>query len=67
MQPGWNTRVPGEGMSRLGRRGRGDLLVAVDVEVPTDLSNEEEDLLRRFAELRNESPNGPRRRRRRDR
>ncbi len=65
MQPGWNTRVTGEGMSRLGRRGRGDLLVAVDVEVPTDLSVEEEELLRRFAELRNESPNAPGRRRRR--
>lgn len=55
-QPGWVTRVPGQGMSRLGRRGRGDLLVVVGVEVPTDLSTEEEELLRRFAESRSEQP-----------
>src|SRR5690606_17765394 len=52
VQPGWVTRVSGQGMTRLGRRGRGDLAVVVDVDVPTDLSAEEEDLLRRFAELR---------------
>lgn len=61
-QPGWVARVPGQGMSRLGRRGRGDLAVVVDVVVPTDLSPEEEDLLRRFAELRSEQPVGRKRR-----
>ena len=66
-QPGWTDRVMGAGMSRLGRRGRGDMLVVLDVEVPTDLSVEEEDLLRRFADLRGQSPQEPRRRRRRDR
>lgn len=55
-QPGWVTRLPGEGMSRLGRRGRGDLLVVADVVVPIDLSSEEEELLRRYAELRGERP-----------
>lgn len=55
-QPGWVTRLSGEGMSRLGRRGRGDLLVVADVVVPVDLSSEEEDLLRRYAELRGEHP-----------
>jgi molecular chaperone DnaJ len=49
-------------MTRLGRRGRGDLAVVVDVDVPTDLSTEEEDLLRRFAELRREQPAGRKRR-----
>lgn len=63
-QPGWTTRVPGEGMSRLGRRGRGDLMVIVQVLIPTELSAEEEDLLRSLAELRSEHP-GLRRRRRR--
>lgn len=61
-QPGWVTRVTGQGMTRLGRRGRGDLAVVVEVDVPTDLSAEEEDLLRRFAELRAEQPAGRKRR-----
>ncbi len=64
-QPGWQTRVTGAGMTRLGRRGRGDLFVAVNVGIPVDLSLEEEDLLRRFAALRSERPSEPRRRRRR--
>lgn len=63
-QPGWVTRLPGEGMSRLGRRGRGDLLVVADVVVPVEVSPEEEDLLRRYAELRGERPREARRRRR---
>jgi molecular chaperone DnaJ len=37
-QPGWVARVPGQGMTRLGRRGRGDPAVVVEVEVPTHLS-----------------------------
>ncbi|MFP5331664.1 MAG: molecular chaperone DnaJ [Acidimicrobiia bacterium] len=61
-QPGWVARIPGQGMTRLGRRGRGELQVVVDVEVPTDLSSEEEDLLRRFAEMREERPAARRRR-----
>lgn len=55
-QPGWMTRLSGQGMSRLGRRGRGDLLVVADVVVPVDLTSEEEDLLRRYAESRGEHP-----------
>lgn len=55
-QPGWMARVPGEGMGRLGRRGRGDLVVVADVVVPVDLSSEEEQLLRSYAELRGERP-----------
>lgn len=60
-QPGWRTAIRGEGMSRLGRRGRGDLIVAVDVAVPTDLSKEESELLRQFADLRGEKPAARRR------
>lgn len=62
-QPGWTTRVRGEGMGRLGRRGRGDLLVVADVVVPIDLDEEEADLLRRYGELRGERPAADRRRR----
>lgn len=60
-QPGWATAVRGEGMARLGRKGRGDLVVAVDVDVPTDLSKEERELLSQFAELRGEKPSSKRR------
>lgn len=55
-QPGWITRLAGEGMGRLGRRGRGDLVIVADVVVPVDLTSDEEDLLRRYAELRGENP-----------
>lgn len=55
-QPGWVARLAGEGMSRLGRRGRGDLLAVADVVVPVDLKPEEEDLLRQYAKLRGEKP-----------
>lgn len=60
-QPGWATAVRGEGMSRLGRRGRGDLIVSVGVDVPTDLTKEERELLKKFGELRGEKPAGKRR------
>lgn len=49
-------RIPGEGMGRLDQRGRGDLLIEVVIDVPRKLSDEEEDLMRRFAELRGERP-----------
>lgn len=51
-QPGTIFKVRGEGMSYLGRRGRGDLIVVVDVEVPVNLESEEEELLREWADLR---------------
>ena len=35
-------------------RGRGDLLVRIDVEVPTRLTAEEDELVRSFADMRNE-------------
>ena len=41
-------------MPALRGRGRGDLLVRLDVEVPTRLSGEEEELLRQLAALRGE-------------
>jgi molecular chaperone DnaJ len=59
-------RLHRQGMPRLQRRGRGDLLIEVEVRVPTDLSAEEEDALRAFAELRGEDPaEGKRRKRKR--
>jgi len=51
-QPGARLRIRGKGASRLGGRGRGDLIVQIDVEVPTKLRGPERDLLERFAEMR---------------
>jgi DnaJ-class molecular chaperone len=53
-QPGQLFRVKHVGIPSLRGRGRGDLLVRVDVDVPTRLSEEEADLLCRLAELRGE-------------
>jgi molecular chaperone DnaJ len=58
-QPGAAFRLPGLGVTRLGRRSRGDLHVVVSVEIPSDLSAEEEELLRRWAELRGEKTDRP--------
>jgi molecular chaperone DnaJ len=66
-QPGSMFRIPRQGMPRLRRRGRGDLVVEVEVEVPTDVSVEEEELLRKLAELRGEQPEQAKRRRRKAR
>ncbi len=55
------------GMPRLQRRGRGDLLIEVEVVIPTDLSDEEEDALREFASLRGEAPADSKRRKRKRR
>jgi molecular chaperone DnaJ len=59
---GTTFRLRGRGVPHLERRSRGDLLVTVVVEVPTELGEEEEELLRRLAELRGEPvappPNG---------
>lgn len=57
-QPGDTLRVKGAGVARIGRGGRGDLLVKVQVKVPTNLSADEEALLRRFAAMRGEDITG---------
>ena len=55
-QPGSTLHIKGKGVPVLsGRgRGRGDLIVAMDVKMPDELSEEEEGLLRQLAELRGE-------------
>jgi molecular chaperone DnaJ len=58
-QPGSLFTISGYGMTRLGRRVRGDLVVVVDVAVPENLDAEEEDLLRTWAELRGERTDRP--------
>ena len=66
-QPGTVFRMSRQGMPRLQRRGRGDLLVEVDVVVPTDLTADETTLLQEFAEQRGEDPGSGKRRKRRRR
>jgi molecular chaperone DnaJ len=53
-QPGHVFRLKGRGIPALRGRGRGDLLVRVDIEVPGRLSAEEDELIRSLAGLRGE-------------
>jgi len=48
---GSDVRLRGRGFGRLGRSGRGDLVLKVGVRVPEKPSKEEKELLRRYAEL----------------
>lgn len=53
-QTGRVFKLRGRGVPHLNARGRGDLMVRVVVDTPSDLSEEQEDLLRRLAEARGE-------------
>lgn len=53
-QPGDVVRLAELGVTALRSDRRGDILVEVNVEVPTKLNGEEKELLTRFAELRGE-------------
>jgi molecular chaperone DnaJ len=60
-QPATVVRLRGRGLPELRGRGRGDLHVIVNVLVPSKLTEEQRDLLRRFAESANgETYPGPR-------
>jgi molecular chaperone DnaJ len=53
-QSGREIRLRGKGVPVLQGRGRGDLIVTVVVDTPTDVSKEQDELLRRLADLRGE-------------
>jgi molecular chaperone DnaJ len=53
-QSGRVFRLRNRGVPHVEGRGRGDLLVQVTIDTPTDLSREEEQLLRQLAEIRGE-------------
>ncbi len=53
-QPGQVFRLKGAGVPALRGRGRGDLLVRIEVVVPTQLTDEESELLHRLATVRGE-------------
>ncbi|RLE16621.1 MAG: molecular chaperone DnaJ, partial [Actinobacteria bacterium] len=55
-QPETVYRIGKRGVPRLQRRGRGDLLVHVEVRVPTELGEEAEDALRSYADIQGERP-----------
>lgn len=48
-------RLKGEGLPYLGRRGRGDLYVIADIEIPTKLSRKERKLIEEWKKLRGEA------------
>jgi molecular chaperone DnaJ len=58
-QSGTVHRVRHKGVPHLHGRGRGDLLVHITVETPTDLDEEQVELLRTLAGLRNEALHEP--------
>ncbi|MGD9703325.1 MAG: molecular chaperone DnaJ [Acidimicrobiia bacterium] len=58
-QPGREFVLRGRGVPHVQGRGRGDLRVVTSVEVPSKLTADESELLRRFAEARGESVNPP--------
>jgi molecular chaperone DnaJ len=59
VRPGTRTgeeiRLRGRGVPRLQRRGRGDLIVRLIIDTPTDLDADQEGLLRSFAEARGDA------------
>ncbi len=63
-QPGTVFKLSRQGMPRLQRRGRGDLLVEVVVAVPRSLDAAAEEALRAYGEAAGESPVKPKRGRR---
>jgi molecular chaperone DnaJ len=54
-QSGAVVRLRGKGVPHLQGRGRGDLRIELVVQTPTDLTPEQEELVRRLAELRGEA------------
>jgi molecular chaperone DnaJ len=56
VESGTVLRLRGHGVPHLGRRGRGDLYVTVQVETPKPKTKEERELLERLAQLRGERP-----------
>ena len=58
-QTGHVFRFRGKGVPHLDRRGRGDLLVQVKVETPSDLTSEQAALLEQLAQMRGEDLHPP--------
>jgi len=63
-QTGTVFRLRGKGIQNLRGSGRGDQYVTVTVVVPTGLTNEQKDLLRKFSETTGAEPTEPKKKRR---
>ncbi|MBC7293322.1 MAG: molecular chaperone DnaJ, partial [Thermoleophilia bacterium] len=55
-QDGKLLRIKGKGAPRLGESGRGDLIARIRVLTPQNLTAEQKELLKKFADLRREDP-----------
>jgi molecular chaperone DnaJ len=55
-QTGRLLKLKGKGAPRLGASGKGDLIARIKVLTPQDLSGDEKDMLKKFAEARREDP-----------
>ncbi len=53
-QPGAILRLRGKGVPHLGGRGRGDLVLGIEIEIPRKLNAEQKEMMRRFAQARGE-------------
>ncbi|HVB27117.1 MAG TPA: DnaJ C-terminal domain-containing protein, partial [Mycobacteriales bacterium] len=58
-QSGREIRVRNRGVPHLQGRGRGDLTITVMVDTPTELTKDQEELLRQFAAQRGEEVDAP--------
>ncbi len=58
-QTGKRYRIRDQGVTRLRGRGRGDLMLTLIVDTPTELTAEQEELLRQLAKERQEDVNEP--------
>ncbi len=58
-QTGHEIRLRGRGVPHVKGRGRGDLVVSVVVDIPTDLTKAQQDLLRQFAAERGDEVQPP--------
>ena len=58
-QTGREIKLRGRGVPHLQGRGRGDLIITVVVDIPGDMTKEQEELLRQFAEMRGEAVSAP--------
>jgi molecular chaperone DnaJ len=58
-QPNQVIRLRGKGVAFLDGRGRGDHYVHIEVRVPTNLTDEQKEILRKFADVRGEEPPEP--------
>jgi molecular chaperone DnaJ len=55
-QDGRLLKIRGKGAPRLGSTGKGDLIARINVLTPKDLTGEQKDLLKKFADSRKEDP-----------